>query len=115
MLNHQFKLNFYVYQSCARKLQFELLVNGNDELNQYVYSKEHLTDLNVFAPHYNHYGKPLRIALHESLVECVRLHRFILESCDTLEELFNPYCLIKSLQITLQLCLLVFVGVAVSF
>lgn len=73
-----------------------------------------MTDLNVFDLNCSHYHKPLQEALHESLVECVRLHRFIIESCDTLEELFNPYCLIKSLQITLQLCLLVFVGVAVS-
>lgn len=86
----------------------------NDELNQYVYSKEYLTDLNVFSNNKRRNRKSMKKVLHDSLIECVRLHRFILKSCDTLEELYNPYCLIKSLQITLQLCLLVFVGVAVG-
>lgn len=99
-----------------RKLQSELLQGEDDELNQYAVSKENLVNLQVFALNRNR-NRPqsLKVALHESLVECVQLHQFILESCNTLEELFNPYCLIKSLQITFQLCLLAFVGVAVSY
>ncbi|KAM7362487.1 odorant receptor 85e isoform 2-T2 [Cochliomyia hominivorax] len=96
---------------CLEKLQAELLQSEFDELNQYVYSKEYTTDLKVFASTKKRTQESLQIILHESLVACVHLHQFILRSCDTLEELFNPYCLVKSLQITLQLCLLVFVGV----
>ncbi|KAI8121869.1 Odorant receptor 85e [Lucilia cuprina] len=95
-----------------QKLQSQLLQGEDDELNQYVYSKEYLTDLSVFGSKEVRQKNSLQKVLHESLVECVLLHKFILKSCDALEDLFNPYCLIKSLQITLQLCLLVFVGVA---
>ncbi|XP_073819305.1 odorant receptor 85e [Musca autumnalis] len=94
-----------------RKIQSDLPRSKDDELNQYALLEEHLTDLKTLEVSKSTARPNLREALHNSLVECVVLHQFILRSCNTLEELFNPYCLIKSLQITLQLCLLAFVGV----
>uniref|UniRef100_A0A1A9W482 Odorant receptor n=1 Tax=Glossina brevipalpis TaxID=37001 RepID=A0A1A9W482_9MUSC len=94
--------------------------NGNDndnedELNQYLYSTEYLSDLQHLSQQVlNKRGKSFKQCMHEALIECVHLHQFILKACDTFEELFNPFCLIKTLQVTLQLCLLVFVGVEVS-
>ncbi|XP_061392398.1 putative odorant receptor 85e [Musca vetustissima] len=95
-----------------RKLQWDLPRREDNELNQYALLEEHLTNLKALKASKPNCRPNLKDALHSSLVECVLLHQFILRSCDTLEELFSPYCLIKSLQITLQLCLLAFVGVA---
>ncbi|XP_058988311.1 putative odorant receptor 85e isoform X2 [Musca domestica] len=95
-----------------RNLQRDLPRPADDELNQYALLEEHLTDLTALRVSKPNSRPSLKEALHSSLVECVLLHQFILKSCNTLEGLFNPYCLIKSLQITLQLCLLAFVGVA---
>ncbi|KAH8264169.1 hypothetical protein KR038_004100, partial [Drosophila bunnanda] len=92
-------------------LQKELLLEDSTrELNQYAVLKEHPTDLpNLCAGRL----RPSQgDAFHGALVECVRLHRFILHCSMELEDLFSPYCLVKSLQITFQLCLLVFVGVS---
>lgn len=84
------------------------------EVNQYLYSTEYLSDLENLSQQILKKGdKSFKRRLHEALIECVHLHQFILKACDTLEELFNPFCLIKSLQVTFQLCLLVFVGVEV--
>lgn len=97
----------------GRKVQSNLPTTQDDELNQYAVLEEHLTDLERLSISKIAFDGTLKQALHKSLQECVQLHLFILRSCDTLERLFNPYCLIKSLQITFQLCLLAFVGVAV--
>ncbi|XP_030374168.1 putative odorant receptor 85e [Scaptodrosophila lebanonensis] len=103
--------------SGLRKLQLELLASpAASELQQYVFLEEHMTNLEVFASMQRlGVGEPainMKTGLHMALVECVQLHRFIVDSCAELERLFNPYCLVKSLQITIQLCLLVFVGVS---
>lgn len=45
--------------------------------------------------------------------ECVKHHHAILNVCLAMENFFNPYCLIKSLQITFQLCFLLFISVNV--
>ncbi|XP_055852105.1 putative odorant receptor 85e [Episyrphus balteatus] len=80
-----------------------------DELNQYIICKEEKVDINDFTQESNTIFKgDLKAALKYSM-KCH--HQFILRSCAKLEKLFNPYCLIKSLQITLQLCLLVFIAV----
>ncbi|XP_017857194.1 PREDICTED: putative odorant receptor 85e [Drosophila arizonae] len=91
-----------------------LLDDATSERGQYAVLQEHATDLNCFES--TGRQQPLRLtkAAHEALVECVRLHRFILGCAAEMEQLFSPYCLLKSLQITLQLCLLVFVGVSGS-
>lgn len=90
----------------------------NDELNQYIYAAEYKTDMDIYRSlpkvHNSVRNILYETELHVSLVECIKHHRFILDICTELEEMFNPYCLVKSLQITFQLCLLVFVGVAVS-
>ncbi|KAH8288607.1 hypothetical protein KR054_006252, partial [Drosophila jambulina] len=87
-----------------------LLEDSTRELNQYAVLKEHPTDLSkIFA---GRLGPGQGDAFQGALVECVRLHRFILHCSAELEDLFSPYCLVKSLQITIQLCLLVFVGVS---
>lgn len=92
-------------------LQEELLLGDSKrELNQYVLLQEHPTDLLRLSA-----GRKCPDqgnAFHNALVECIRLHRFILHCSQELENLFSPYCLVKSLQITFQLCLLVFVGVS---
>lgn len=44
--------------------------------------------------------------------KCIDHHKFILEAARKFEDLFYPYCLIKTLQITLQLCFLVFLMVS---
>ncbi|XP_017483715.1 PREDICTED: putative odorant receptor 85e, partial [Rhagoletis zephyria] len=96
-----------------RNEQAALPTNQDDELNQYIYCNEHLTDLSALQ--HLHTQQPtatLPEAVRSAVVQCVQLHRFILDACKELEELFNPYCLVKSLQVTFQLCLLVFVGVA---
>ncbi|KAH8295013.1 hypothetical protein KR018_005390, partial [Drosophila ironensis] len=92
-------------------LQSELLLEHETrELNQYAVLKEHPTDLLLLCVGR---GQPVQEnVFHSGLVECVRLHRFILHCSMELENLFSPYCLVKSLQITFQLCLLVFVGVS---
>uniref|UniRef100_A0A1I8NX59 Odorant receptor n=2 Tax=Stomoxys calcitrans TaxID=35570 RepID=A0A1I8NX59_STOCA len=95
-----------------RKIQQELPKSQDDELNQYALLIEHPTNLKELSVSKMTHNANLGQALHDSLVECVHIHQFILQSCDTLEMLYNPYCLVKSLQITLQLCLLAFVGVA---
>lgn len=74
--------------------------------------KEHSSDLQRVIGQRKQPPLCLTKAAHSGLVECVRLHRFVLECAAELEQLFSPYCLIKSLQITIQLCLLVFVGVS---
>lgn len=87
----------------------------DDELNQYMYCREHLTNLSTLEHLYSQQpAVTFPEALHLAIVQCVQLHRFILDACKELEELFNPFCLVKSIQVTLQLCLLVFIGVAVS-
>ncbi|XP_022209647.2 putative odorant receptor 85e [Drosophila obscura] len=94
-------------------LQEELLQGASTrELNQYAVLQEHPTDLLRISPGSHHLGQVK--VFHSALVECVRLHRFILYCCAELENLFSPYCLVKSMQITLQLCLLMFVGVSGS-
>ncbi|XP_054745179.1 putative odorant receptor 85e [Anastrepha obliqua] len=95
------------------KEQAELPTYLDDELNQYLYCKELLTDLSILEHlHALQPPKAFPAALKSGVEQCVHLHRFILEACKEMEELFNPYCLVKSIQVTLQLCLLVFVGVA---
>ncbi|XP_017058189.1 putative odorant receptor 85e [Drosophila ficusphila] len=92
-------------------LQNELLLEDSTrELNQYAVLQEHPTDLLVMCAGRKCPGKGN--VFHSALVECVRLHRFVLHCAVELENLFSPYCLVKSLQITFQLCLLVFVGVS---
>ncbi|XP_016926149.4 putative odorant receptor 85e [Drosophila suzukii] len=94
-----------------RILQDELLLKDSTrELNQYAVLKEHPTDLLIMSAKSRCLGRGN--VFHSALVECVRLHRFILHCAVELENLFSPYCLVKSLQITFQLCLLVFVGVS---
>ncbi|XP_017073437.1 putative odorant receptor 85e [Drosophila eugracilis] len=94
-----------------RLLQEELLLEDSTrELNQYAVLQEHPTDLLMMLAGRQSPGPGN--AFHSALVECVRLHRFILHCSLELENLFSPYCLVKSLQITFQLCLLVFVGVS---
>ncbi|XP_075144814.1 odorant receptor 85e isoform X3 [Haematobia irritans] len=95
-----------------RKIQLDLPSAKDDELNQYALLEEHPINLRELSLSKMTKYSSMKQALHDSLIECVHIHQFILQSCDTLEKLFNPYCLIKSLQITLQLCLLAFVGVA---
>ncbi|XP_064544999.1 putative odorant receptor 85e [Drosophila montana] len=97
-------------------VQRELLLDESTrELGEYALLQEHPTDLDNFILARGHPPTlSLTRAAHAGLVECVRLHRFVLEYAVELEQLFSPYCLIKSLQITLQLCLLVFVGVSGS-
>ncbi|XP_002137585.2 putative odorant receptor 85e [Drosophila pseudoobscura] len=92
-------------------LQRELLQGAfTRELNQYAVLQEHATDLLRISAESQNLAQVK--VFHSALVECVRLHRFILYCCAELENLFSPYCLVKSMQITLQLCLLVFVGVS---
>ncbi|XP_011188297.1 putative odorant receptor 85e [Zeugodacus cucurbitae] len=96
-----------------RNEQAALPITSDDELNQYMYCQEHLTNLSTLQLLYTQQSAvTLPEALHMAVVQCVQLHRFILDACKELEELFNPYCLVKSIQVTFQLCLLVFVGVA---
>ncbi|EDV94818.1 putative odorant receptor 85e [Drosophila grimshawi] len=98
-----------------RALQQELLLDESTcELGQYAMLQEQPTDLDRFTLTRMEPPLSLTRGAHAGLVECVRLHRFILECAAELEELFSPYCLFKSLQITFQLCLLVFVGVSGS-
>lgn len=82
-------------------------------MNQYLLSEERKTNLNVFWER-KQSNEQLKNALRLTMKKCVQHHLFIKESCAMLEELFNPFCWFKSLQITFQLCLLVFVGVAVK-
>ncbi|KAH8268333.1 hypothetical protein KR026_005178, partial [Drosophila bipectinata] len=95
-------------------LQGELLLEDSTrEVNQYAFLKEHPTDLLLLLSGYGRTDpQNLDNVLHKGLKECVQLHRFILHCSMELENLFSPYCLVKSLQITFQLCLLVFVGVS---
>ncbi|XP_039947531.1 putative odorant receptor 85e [Bactrocera tryoni] len=95
-----------------RKEQAALPKPSDDELNQYMYCEEHLTNLSTLQHLYTQ--KPaatLPEALHLAVVQCVQFHSFILDVCKEMEELFNPFCLVKSIQVTFQLCLLVFIGV----
>ncbi|EDW84317.1 uncharacterized protein Dwil_GK14075 [Drosophila willistoni] len=92
-------------------LQKKLLLDpSNCELNQYALLKEHPTDL--FPLTLAKQRSRPDSALRHGFIQCILLHRFILRCAAELENLFSPYCLVKSLQITLQLCLLVFVGVS---
>ncbi|XP_062123227.1 putative odorant receptor 85e [Drosophila sulfurigaster albostrigata] len=91
-----------------------LLDDATCELGQYAMLREHATDLQKMTRKRMQPAPSLKRAAHDGLVECVRLHRFILNCAAELEQIFSPYCLCKSLQITVQLCLLVFVGVSGS-
>ncbi|XP_034664913.1 putative odorant receptor 85e [Drosophila subobscura] len=94
-------------------LQRDLLQSPSTrELNQYAVLQEHPTDLLRISTGAGSHRLGQVKAFHGALVECVRLHRFILYCGAELENLFSPYCLVKSMQITIQLCLLVFVGVS---
>ncbi|KAH8359100.1 hypothetical protein KR093_004277, partial [Drosophila rubida] len=96
-------------------LQRQLLLDAATcELGEYAMLQEHAAQLQQMTRQRLQHAPSLQHAAHSGLVECVRLHRFILECADELEHLFSPYCLCKSLQITMQLCLLVFVGVSGS-
>ncbi|XP_054081316.1 putative odorant receptor 85e [Zeugodacus cucurbitae] len=95
-----------------RKEQSALPNTADDEVNQYMYCQEHLANLSTVQHLYTQEpAVSLPEALHLGVVQCVQLHRFILDACKELEELFNPYCLVKSIQVTFQLCLLIFIGV----
>lgn len=108
MLNDSHLLLFYFSD-----LQHHLLLdNATCELGQYAMLEEHSSDLQRMIGQRKQPPVSLTKAAHAGLVECVRLHRFVLDCAAELEQLFSPYCLIKSLQITIQLCLLVFVGVS---
>ncbi|CAD6991346.1 unnamed protein product [Ceratitis capitata] len=112
-LSHYARLRCCSGVEILRKEQAALPKSLDDELNQYMYCREHLTNLSLLQHLYTQQpALTLPEALHLGVVQCVQLHRFILDACKELEELFNPYCLVKSIQVTLQLCLLVFVGVA---
>ncbi|XP_075144813.1 odorant receptor 85e isoform X2 [Haematobia irritans] len=111
-LNYHAQLLFGEDINALRKIQLDLPSAKDDELNQYALLEEHPINLRELSLSKMTKYSSMKQALHDSLIECVHIHQFILQSCDTLEKLFNPYCLIKSLQITLQLCLLAFVGVA---
>lgn len=47
------------------------------------------------------------------LRECIDQHRNLMRICYLLEQLYNPIVLVKSLQITLQVCNLAFVSTKV--
>lgn len=44
--------------------------------------------------------------LNEALCECIRHHQMIIKSCELLENISSPFILIKSIEISLQLCVL---------
>ncbi|KAH8407765.1 hypothetical protein KR222_001998, partial [Zaprionus bogoriensis] len=95
------------------ELQQNVLLDADTcELGQYAMLEEHASDLQRITIQRRLPALSLAKAAHSGLVECVRLHRFVLDCAAELEQLFSPYCLVKSLQITIQLCLLVFVGVS---
>ncbi|ALC45365.1 Or85e [Drosophila busckii] len=99
-----------------RTLQRQLLLSdASCELNQYAMLQEHATELQLLRRQQAQLpSTQLSDAARAALVDCVRHHRFILSCAEELEALFSPYCLVKSMQITMQLCLLVFVGVSGS-
>ncbi|XP_054081632.1 putative odorant receptor 85e [Zeugodacus cucurbitae] len=112
-LNYYGRLRACCEVEKLRNEQAALPKISDDELNQYMYCREHLTNLSTLQHLYTQEpAVTLPKALHMAVVQCVQLHRFILDVCKEFEELFNPFCLVKSMQVTLQLCLLVFIGVA---
>ncbi|CAD7092714.1 unnamed protein product [Hermetia illucens] len=80
-----------------------------EELNQYFVSKETFENLDNLDQRL--VKRNLRNATKDALNECIRHHQGIVKVCTLLEEFYNPFCLVKSLQMTVQLCFLVFVSV----
>ncbi|XP_067614109.1 putative odorant receptor 85e [Eurosta solidaginis] len=92
--------------------QAKLLKPTEDEVNQYMYSEEELTDLSRLQD-YSKAQKPtlgLTKAFHSGVVQCVQLHIFIMGACKEFEQIYNYYCLLKSLQVISQTCLIAFGG-----
>lgn len=52
--------------------------------------------------------------LHKSICDCVRHHQIINESCDQLQHLLSTCVLIKSLIISVQICMFAVSMVSVS-
>ncbi|CAD7092713.1 unnamed protein product [Hermetia illucens] len=80
-----------------------------EELNQYFVSQEVFENLDNIVEHL--VKKNLKNATKDALNECIRHHQAIVKVCSLLEEFYNPFCLFKSLQMTIELCFLVFVSV----
>lgn len=83
-----------------------------EELNQYFVSQEVFENLDNIVEQL--VKKNLKNATKDALNECIRHHQAIVKVCSLLEEFYNPFCLFKSLQMTIELCFLVFVSVNVS-
>lgn len=114
-----------------RKLQHQLNFD-EEERNQYYYSfeqKEDLDDTEAIAQSVeklklNHLRKNFahkaedflmeyNIELEMALQDCITQHQNLIKICEMLEQLYNPIVLVKSIQITLQLCNLAYVSTKV--
>ncbi|XP_067634461.1 putative odorant receptor 85e [Eurosta solidaginis] len=95
-----------------RAEQAKLLKPTEDEVNQYMYSEEELTDLSRFQDPSKAQKPTLSLtkALHSGVVQCIQLHIFIMGASKEFEQIYNYYCLLKSLQVISQTCLIAFGG-----
>lgn len=59
----------------------------------------------VYKPSDN-YQMELVDELNAALCDCIRHHQYIVQCCKLLENLSSPFVLVKSIQISFQICLL---------
>ncbi len=105
----------------------------DEEKNQYYYSFEQmedlddgeslalaLKDLKIKLNRHHQKGKSTDTFLKEyedelalALRECIIHHQNLVQVCTMLESFYNPIVLVKSLQVTLQICNLAYVSTTV--
>lgn len=67
-----------------------------------------------YGPNDN-YQMELVDELSEALADCIQHHQRIIECCNQLNYLCSPFALVKSIQISFQICLLSLTFLKVTF
>ncbi|CAD6996362.1 unnamed protein product [Ceratitis capitata] len=87
---------------------------ADTELNQYYCSKEYKTDLdclthlmNVVTPK----PKTLYAAFKQAFIPCITHHRYILYGLQMLEDIYSLLWLLKTMEVTVLVCLVAFAWV----
>ncbi|KAL5277537.1 GPROR40 family protein [Megaselia abdita] len=80
------------------------------DVDEYAYSEESIVT-NVKPKFSVIDNTNYKIFLKRNFQKCIQHHQFILEAAKKFENLYFPYCWVKSMQVTIQLCFLAFLMV----
>lgn len=98
---------YYLSYEFKETIDKHLLNEEQNNCCKQIVSKQSYSNRDTFLMEYN-------TELNMTLIDCINHHQIITKFCELIEDFFSSFVLVKSIQLTLQICNLAFTATMVN-